>query len=438
MTLSILPWFRFSFWKWPLLATLCAAGMWTYVNRVLVPHQISDAAAHQKPRGNLSDLYPHWLGAQELLLYGRDPYSLEVTRQIQQGYYGRSLDQARPGDPRDQQGFAYPVYVVFYLAPTIHFQFEAVRKVFFWILLGLTVAGILLWLRALRWSLPLWAQVSVIGFTVGTLTVVMGLKLQQLTLLVFAMLAASVALIASDWPIAAGIVLALSTIKPQLVWLVLLWLTIWTLADWRRRYRLLASFLLTMAVLCAASEWYLPHWIPRFAQQMRLYLNYTDAVSILDQMVPIPCGGLLRVVAVVVTVLIGWKNRRFGYDAPAFAPMASLALAVTIIVIPSHALYNQIFLLPAVLVLVRNRERMWKRSRVNRLLLSVTALLLVWSWLSSAALAILSFVLPPETVERAWVLPAWTIPQLSVAVAALMLVNYYQTTFDTPAIRSSS
>jgi hypothetical protein len=193
-----------------------------------------------------------------------------------------------------------------------------------------------------------------------------------------------------------------------------------------------------MAVLCAASEWYLPHWIPRFAQQMRRYLNYTDAVSILDQMVPIPWGGLLRVVAVVVTVLMGWKNRRFGYDAPAFAAMASLALAVTIIVIPSYAIYNQVFLLPAVLVLVRNRERMWKRSRVNRLLLSVTALLLVWSWLSSAALAILSFVLPPETVERAWVLPAWTIPQLSVAVAALMLVNYYQTTFATPATASSS
>jgi hypothetical protein len=421
-----------------LASALCAGGMWIYAERVLVPHQISFAVVHRQPRGNLSDLYPHWVGTMELLLRGRDPYSPAVTREIQEGYYGRPLDPARPGDPRDQQGFAYPVYVVFYLAPTVHCQFETVQKVSFWILLGLTVASIPLWLRALRWYLPLWAQASVMGFTVGTLTVVMGLKLQQLTLLVFALLAASIALIASDWPIAAGIVLALSTIKPQLVWLVLLWLTIWTLTDWRRRYRMFASFLLTMAILCVASEWYLPHWIPRFGEQMRRYLNYTDAVSILDQMVPGPWGGLLRVVAVAATVLIGWKNRRFGYDAPAFAAMASLALAVTIIVIPSYALYNQVFLLPAVLVLVRNRELMWKRSRVNRLLLSVTALLLVWSWLSSTALAILSFVLPPETVERAWVLPAWTIPQFSVAVAALMLVHYSQTTFDTPAIPSSS
>ena len=39
-----------------------------------------------------------------------------ITTEIQKGYYGRELDPARPGDPRDRQGFAYPVYVVFVLA----------------------------------------------------------------------------------------------------------------------------------------------------------------------------------------------------------------------------------------------------------------------------------------------------------------------------------
>ncbi len=75
-----------------LAAVLCATGVWLYGNRVLIPHQVSDAAAHDRPRGNLSDLYPRWLGARELLLHGRDPYSAEVTREIQAGYYGRPLD----------------------------------------------------------------------------------------------------------------------------------------------------------------------------------------------------------------------------------------------------------------------------------------------------------------------------------------------------------
>ena len=114
-------------WKWLLLSILCAAGVWLYADRVLIPHQISDAAAHGRPRGNLSDLYLHWVGARELLLNGRDPYGSDVTREIQQGYYGRPLD--RPGDPKDQR-FAYPVYVTFFLAPTMHLPFETVRNEF--------------------------------------------------------------------------------------------------------------------------------------------------------------------------------------------------------------------------------------------------------------------------------------------------------------------
>ena len=423
------PFFRFRSWLLLLLAILCAGGMWIYIDRVMIPHQLSDAAARGLPRGNLSDLYPHWIGARELLLHGRDPYSPEITREIQQGYYGRPLDPARPGDPRDQQGFAYPVYVAFYLAPTIHLPFGIVRKGFFWILLGVTLATIPLWLRVLRWSVPFWPQVSLMVLTIGSLTVVQGLKLQQMTLLVVAMLAVAMALLASYYPVAAGIVLALATIKPQLVWLLLLWLLIWTLADWRRRYRFAASFLLTMAILCAASEWYLPHWIPRSLQAMRRYLSYTDAASILDKLVPAPWGWMSTVLAVAATVHIGWKNRRLAEDTPAFVATVCLVLAVTVIIIPSYALYNQVMLLPALLLLVRDRKLMWNRNRLSRVLLILVAILLLWPWLASIVLAGLSFVLSRELVERAWRVPGWTVLTLPLGVAALMLVHYYQRTF---------
>ena len=89
------PLIEFRHWKWALLSLLCAAGVWAYANRVLIPYQKSDAAAQGRPRGNLSDLYPRWLGARELLLHGRDPYSAEVTRDIQAGYYGHPLEIGR-------------------------------------------------------------------------------------------------------------------------------------------------------------------------------------------------------------------------------------------------------------------------------------------------------------------------------------------------------
>jgi len=426
---------------WLLLAAvLCAAGVWLYADRVLIPHQISDAVVHNRPTGNRSDLYPQWLGARELLLYGHDPYSAETTREIQQGYYGRPLDPSRPGEPKDQQAFAYPVYVAFYLAPTIHLPFEAVRKGFFWVLFILTVVSIPLWLRVLRWSAPLWAQGSMIIFTIGSLTVMQGLKLPQMTLLVAALLAIGLALLASDRPIAAGVALALATIKPQLVWLLLFWLTIWTLADWRRRYRWAASFLCAMAVLCAASEWYLPNWIFRFVQAVHRYQNYNDAVSILDKLLPAGWGLIPSAFAVAATAYIGWKNRRVAVDTPSFAAMTSLTLAVTVIVTPSYALYNEVILLSTLLMLVRDRQLLWNQNLSSRVLLSLAAVLLLWQWLASIVLAGLSFVLPLRTFEAAWPVPLWTVHFLAVAVAGLvlMVMMSHQRTFTTSVEPGSS
>ena len=118
-------------------ALLLAGSMWFYVQHVLIPHQQSEAALYGIPRGNLSDLYPRWLGARELLLHHRNPYSAEVTREIQAGYYGRPLDPALPHDPKDEQRFAYPAYVVFLLAPTITLPFAVAQKAFLWLLVGL-------------------------------------------------------------------------------------------------------------------------------------------------------------------------------------------------------------------------------------------------------------------------------------------------------------
>src|SRR5215475_7348031 len=128
-----------------------AVSMYWYVERVMIGYQLSDSAQNDIPRGNLSDLYPRWLGSRELLLHHRNPYSSEITREIQAGYYGRILDLNRPGDPKDQQGFAYPAYVAFLLAPTVTLPFDRVREGFTWLLAGLIVASIFMWLRTVQW-----------------------------------------------------------------------------------------------------------------------------------------------------------------------------------------------------------------------------------------------------------------------------------------------
>src|SRR5579871_2980699 len=162
------------------LALASSAGMWLYANKILRAQQIAEAAAHGRPRGNLSDLYPRWLGARELLLRGRDPYCSDITREIQAGYYGRPLDPARPNDPKDQQAFAYPLYVVFVLAPTVQLPFAIVQPGFWCLLVAFTSASVILWMRALGWRASTASQVIWILLVLGSFPAVQGLKLQQL------------------------------------------------------------------------------------------------------------------------------------------------------------------------------------------------------------------------------------------------------------------
>ena len=429
--------FHKPFWL-VLAAGICAVGMWTYADRVLVPYQKADANAHQRPRGNLSDLYPRWVGARELLLHGRDPYGAEVTREIQVGFYGRPLDPSLPGEPHDEEGFAYPVYVVFWLAPTIGLPFAIVQQGFYWALLLLTCAATLLWLRILRRSAPLWMQISLLALTMGSPAVMQGLKLEQMSLLVAGLMAIAITLLATDRAVAAGVLLAAASIKPQLVLLPLGWLAIWTLADWRRRYRWAASFLITMAILCAASEWYLPHWIPRFWRAIHEYQRYTGAVSIMDNLIGTPWSWALEVLAFAAMTGVCWRERRQAANSGAFAFTFSLMLAATVVIVPTSANYNQVLLIPALLVLVEEGRTIWGRSVANRVLFTITAGLIFWPWISSTALAGLSFILPRETVEQAWALPFWTELQIPLGVTGLMLVHYYQRTKTAPGYPGTS
>jgi hypothetical protein len=425
--------------KWWMLAfsVILAVSGWLYLQRVLIAHQVRDAAATGRPRGNLSDLYPRWLGARELLLQGRDPYGAEVTREIQAGYYGRPLDAARPGDPRDKAGFAYPVYVAFFLAPTVKLPFAIIQRSFFWLLVLLISASTILWFRVVQWSASVATQCTALALTLGSIAVMQGLKLQQISLLIAALICAAIVLLAADRPVAAGVLLAIASVKPQLVVLLLIWLAIWTFGDWRRRYRLALSFGSSMAILLAASEWVLPHWIPRFWHALGEYRDYAPSSSVMDGLIGTPWSRALEFLAIAGLLGACWKERRQAVNSESFAFGVSMALAITILVLPMPAQYNQVLLIPALLFLTKERRSIWRSNVANRILLVTVGGLLMWSWVASALLAGVSFVVP-QRAEQFWAAPIWTTPQIPVAVAALMLVHYYQRTFAAPSGAGSS
>ena len=398
------------------VALVLAGSMWLYVQRVLIPFQETYAAAHDAPRGNLSDLYPRWVGARELLLHGRDPYSADVTREIQAGYWGRPIDARRPGDPQDETRFAYPVYVVFLLAPTVYLPFSAVRILATWALGLCACASVLLWFRALRWRPSPTVLVVFLLLTLGSYPVVQGIKLQQLTLLVCALIAAGAGLLVRGKLVAAGAVLALATIKPQLVTLLLAWLLFWTFRRWRQRQKFFWSLAGTSVLLVGAGEYALPGWIGRFLHGLVEYQRYAGESSPLEILTTAGVGKLLSAILLLATVAVCWRLRRCAEDSAEFSLLLALVLTVTLAATPMMRSYNDVLLVPAVLLSVRSWSDLWSRNASRRLVCALAVLCVFWQWLASIALVGASSFLPAAMVQRVWAAPLWTIPAMSIAL----------------------
>ena len=400
-----------------MLAALVAASMWFYVNGILRAHQIADANARQVPRGNLSDLYPRWLGARELLLHRRNPYGEDITLEIQKGYYGRALDSSRPNDPKDREGFAYPAYVVFLLAPLVGFPFDTVRTFFHWLLIVITVGSVWLWLRVLRWRLSWVGMAGAIALMLGSFPVVQGIKLQQLSLLVGGLLAGSVACVAMEFLFAGGALLALATIKPQLTWIAVAWLLLWAVSDWRVRRKLIYGFASVMVLLLTGAEILLPGWWCMFAQAIGQYRQYTQSQSVVEVILKEILGSVVRgnishlaaqviaAAAVFAGGVLLWKLRRECSETSAFGCATALALALTVLVVPMFAPYNQVLLLPAILLIVRGRTQFLLRSSARRWAYRMGIILVGWQWLASAALTAAYWIVSP-----AWALDRWNWP----------------------------
>jgi len=405
------------------LAVVASASTWFYANHILRAQQIADAALHHQPRGNFSDLYPRWLGARELLKHRRNPYSPEITREIQQGYYDRQLDPTRPDDPKDQQGFAYPAYVVFLLAPTVDVPFDIVQTAFRWLLIGLAGVTVFLWLRVLRWAPSFGTTLILIVLMLGWLPMVQGIKLQQLSLVVAALLAACAACLSAGWLFLAGGVLALATIKPQLAWPAVLWLLLWAASEWHSRRRFVFGFGLVMLLLLGGAQFVLPGWLPMFFHAIRQYQQYTDNQSTLVVLFGSIAGHVFEVLSVAVCALLLWRHRKGPTSSAGFGRALGVVLALTVLIVPKLAPYNQVLLVPAILALLQSQSSTDPILPAIRMARIIGGIFLVWPWIATLGLGVAYLWLTPELRQRIYLIPFNSTFMLPVFVFGLALLN---------------
>jgi hypothetical protein len=385
-----------------LLSSLFACGVtYLYTSRILGPWEHYVDVEHGTLKAQMGDLYSSWIGTRELLLRGCNPYGPEVSHEIQMAFYGHLIDQkySEPGVTLiDEQRFAYPVYVVFLLAPTIHLNFSQVQEWTPLIFAMLTAISVLLWLDVLRWRPPGAVIAAVVLFVLSSPQVVQGLRLRQLGLLVGFLLAMGAWCISRNHLVAAGIVLALSTLKPQMAVLPVAWFLLWSVGSWPKRWPLPAGFGITLAALAGTGEIILPGWPRYFVNGMLAYRHYSSTTSYLSLVLGATTSGVLLGIAVVGLLAVAWRNRRAEAVSQEFTYTFVLLLITAALFLPLLTPFNQILLLMPALLIIRHWHAL---SLLGR---SAFGMAVAWPWLTSLVLMLLR---PPiDSPSRVPLLPA--------------------------------
>ena len=406
-----------------LAALILMAGMHAYFENVIIPAQELDAIAHNKTRGNQSDLYARWLGAQELLLHGRDPYGPEVTAKIQEGYLGRLVNHQDPDNPVDEVRFAYPLYVVFLLAPTVTMPFHYVQVFYMWFAAACTVASVWLWFHAFGYRGSQLTKIIASLLLLGSYPVVQALHLQQPALIVAALAAVAIAATASGMYWAAGIAMALAMIKPQTAGPIAAWLLFWSVSNWRERKSFLFGFATTMALLFAGSEWLLPGWLFEWRDATAAYMRYTAGVPAHVQLLfGRYLGGAVAVLLVLGIGLFCWSARRDAASTDRFKLAPALIFAVSLAVSPIWHEYDLMFLLPVALLAFHWRDAFGRLKPFQRAIVSVSAAGLGWQWIAAAALSAIA-IASPALARNLEILPWLSVffgPTLGLALLLLI------------------
>lgn len=216
--------------------------------------------------GTGTDFIHRWVPVRMMLKEGLvNPYSEEAVLQTQLFRYGR------PAAPGQTPGlFAYPYYTAFLYLPFAAIPDFVIARAF-------------------------WLTLSVIGHALLVILTMRILSFQPrkellLTLIIFALFSADMAqslidgnpasftalfawlavfLVHRGKDRAAGICLALSTMKPQMV--ILFFLLVWLWAISNRRWLVITYSVLTMSILIGGSFILFPGWLEAFIGQIISY-----------------------------------------------------------------------------------------------------------------------------------------------------------------------
>ncbi len=328
------------------------------------------------PGGN--DFLVHWMGTRSLVLEGLNPYSDEVALKIQNVAYGRA---AEPGE--HELRVAYPLYSVLVFLPfSLIGNFALSRAIWMTVLeVGLVLLTVLS-LRLVRWRVnPIMLAVLLL-FSVFWYHGLRPLINGNAVVLVALGLVGGFLALREGADELAGVLFAFTTIKPQVVVLVLVFVVFWALN--RRRMRVVGWLVGTVFLMAASAALLIPNWLVDNLREVIRYPAYnppgTPRAAFMTWW---PAWGsrvgLALTAIMALTLLMEWWSNRCA-DFSGFLWTACLTLAAGQWIGIQTDPGNFIVLIPAMILVFSLLADRWKTGGRLFVVLSLLVLFVgIWA-----------------------------------------------------------
>lgn len=252
-----------------------------------------------------TDFLVRWL-PMKLLLKGdiTSPYSKEATIAIQMALYGRLAKT------EELQGlFLYPYYMLLFLLPFGIFQNFSTARIL-WMTMNeiIIILIVISTIQHLKTApKPRTVLLWILFFLISPRFFHILVDGNPSILCGFFLLSA-IYLLKKDRDVFAGICLACSTIKPQMVIIFIIVIELW--AFFEKRYRFILSSLGSMIVLIGGSFIFYPNWLSEFINQLISYpslANPNSPSTFFSGLIPSYVGTLFNIL-IVGLLIFEWSR----------------------------------------------------------------------------------------------------------------------------------
>jgi hypothetical protein len=300
---------------------------------------------------------PRWQATRSFLMQGTNPYSEQATNEIQRTAYGRL---AKPDE--DPGYFVYPFYSIILYAPFSLIENHDTAFALWMTVLEFALAGlIIVSLILVDWRPTIFIILVLFIYTFLWYHGLRPLISGNASVLVAFFATAALLAIRSNQDAVGGILLALSSIKPQMVVVLYIFIILWSIV--KGRWRIIWTFLGSLTFLIIAGSLFFPDWL---LENVRQIIRYSEIMfistpsSILMSWIP-GVGkqlGWLLTGLMVAFLLIEWRSS-LSKDERWFVWTALMTLTASTLIGIYSTLENYIMLYPAAMLILATWDKRW-------------------------------------------------------------------------------